>query len=144
MKRWTADETFLAIATVLSKRSTCLDKQVGCVLVNATNKILATGYNGAPVGYIHCIDTGYCSKEYFESDKKCLSAHAEQNALIQCVKPEEIHTAYLTLSPCLSCVKMLLNTGCQRIVFLKKHRHPEAKLFWRGEWVHYEKNLPMY
>lgn len=141
MKRWTVDRTYLSMAKILANRSTCIDKQVGCLLVSADNKILATGYNGAPAGFAHCIDYGYCSKDYFENRNKCMSAHAEQNALIQCIKTDEIYTAYCTLSPCSSCVKMLLNTTCQRIVFIEEHRHPEAKQLWRGEWICYAGNI---
>ena len=140
-KRWPADRVYLTMAKVLAKRSTCLDKQVGCILVSRDNKILATGYNGAPSGFTHCTDTGYCSKDFFGTAQRCLSAHAEQNAILQCAKPDEVHTAYCTLSPCVTCIKMLLNTTCQRIVFIHEHQYIEPKLLWRGEWVQYDLNL---
>ena len=140
-KRWHPDKVYLSVAKVLAKRSTCLDKQVGCILVSRDNKVLATGYNGAPSGFNHCTDAGYCSKDFFGTNQRCMSAHAEQNALLQCSKPDEIYTAYCTLSPCVVCIKMLLNTTCQRIVFAIEHGHIEPKLLWRGEWIKYDCNL---
>jgi len=134
-KRISVDQAYLAIAMVLAQRSTCLDKQVGCVISNANNIIIATGYNGAPRGVEHCIDTGICLAEKFNSKGKCPSAHAEQNALLQCPVPEHIWTIYTTLSPCVNCIKIINNTPCQRIVFAQEHKHPEAKGMWKGEWI---------
>lgn len=60
----------------------------------------------------------------------CLSVHAEQNAILQCLEPDRIHTAYVTLSPCKACCKLLMNTGCQRIVILEEHSDLWAKEQW--------------
>lgn len=60
----------------------------------------------------------------------CEAIHAEQNALLQCRDPREIHTCYCTASPCITCTKLLLNTGCERIVFLEEYPHHEAGLLW--------------
>ena len=135
------DETYLSLALTLARRSTCLDKQVGCVIVNAKSEIIATGYNGSPRGELHCIDLGYCIKEAFHNPSRCPSAHAEQNALTQCRVPEQIHTIYLTLSPCVSCIRIIMNTPCERIVFAKEHRHPEAKQMWKGGWHAFQHNV---
>jgi len=135
------DETYLSLALTLAQRSTCLDKKVGCVIVNAKSEIIATGYNGSPRGELHCIDLGYCIKEAFHNPSRCPSAHAEQNALTQCRVPEQIHTIYLTLSPCVSCIRIIMNTPCERIVFAKEHRHPEAKQMWKGEWYELNTNV---
>lgn len=67
----------------------------------------------------------------------CQAIHAEQNALLQCRDVYAIHTAYVTASPCITCCKLLLNTSCERIVFLTPYPHPEAKALWEGagrEW----------
>lgn len=74
----------------------------------------------------------------------CRAIHAEQNALLQCRDVRAIHTCYVTASPCLTCVKLLLNTGCRRIVFAEPYPHPEARELWRDlsttrEWVHLTK-----
>ena len=52
------DDYFLAMAELVSSRSTCPRAQVGAVIVNADNRVLVTGYNGAPSGYPHCTDVG--------------------------------------------------------------------------------------
>lgn len=67
----------------------------------------------------------------------CQAIHAEQNALLQCRDVREIHTCYCTASPCITCTKLLLNTGCLRIVFVEAYPHPAAGELWTGagrEW----------
>lgn len=128
MERMNKDEVYMFMATALSKRSTCLDKQVGCIIINSMNEIIASGYNGAPRGMPHCIDINFCRKD---NNGICYSAHAEQNALLQCKVPEQIDTVYTTLSPCINCIRILLNTPCNRIVFKHEHKHPEPRLLWK-------------
>jgi dCMP deaminase len=140
MLRMDKDEAYLKMAKALACRSTCLDKQVGCIITNYKNEIIATGYNGAPCGWTHCIDTGICLAKKFCSKDFCPSAHAEQNALLQCRVPEQIHTIYVTLSPCVNCIRIINNTPCERIVFIQEHTHTFAKSMWKGAWVHYEFN----
>jgi len=140
MNRISKDEYFLKIASVISLRSTCLDKKVGCIIVNSNSIPIGFGYNGAPRGHVHCIDLGYCIKEVRNNPALCPSAHAEQNALIQCRVPEQIHTVYCTLSPCVTCIRMIMNTPCKRIVFLQEHKHTEARDLWKGEWIKYGNN----
>lgn len=60
----------------------------------------------------------------------CQAIHAEQNAMLQCRDVYAIHTAYVTASPCITCCKLLLNTSCQRIVFLEEYPHAAAKELW--------------
>lgn len=60
----------------------------------------------------------------------CQAIHAEQNALLQCRDVYDIHTAYVTASPCVTCVKLLLNTGCQRIVYDEPYPHGSSELIW--------------
>ncbi len=69
---------------------------------------------------------------------KCQAIHAEQNALLQCPDIMKIHTCYTTSSPCNEqCIKLLLNTSCQRIVFLEEYSKSgkEAWLAAGREWV---------
>jgi dCMP deaminase len=126
---------YLRIAIALSGRSTCLDKRVGCVITNSKNEIIATGYNGAPRGQKDCLQLGYCIKEKTDNPALCPSAHAEQNAILQCRVPEQIHTIYTTLSPCVTCIRMIMNTPCQKIVFIEPHKHPEPQVMWKGQWL---------
>ena len=55
MKRINREEYFLKIAEATSKRSTCNRAMVGAIAVK-DNRIIATGYNGSPKGWIHCDD----------------------------------------------------------------------------------------
>ena len=138
MTRISIPKTYLMMAKVLSKRSTCLDKQVGCILTNVKNEIIATVYNGAPKGHQHCDSLGYCLKKVFDKPNECPSAHAEQNALLQCRVPDQIHTCYTTLSPCIVCVRMLKNTNCEKIIFINEHEHEEPYLLWGRQWKQHE------
>jgi len=68
----------------------------------------------------------------------CQAIHAEQNALLQCRDMYEIHTCYVTTSPCVTCTKLLLNTGCQKIIFIDEYPHAQAKELWESagrKWV---------
>ena len=112
------------IARLVARRSTCLRRQVGAVMVKEKN-ILATGYNGTPSGIAHCADTG-CLREQLkvpsgERHELCRGLHAEQNAIIQAARHGvniSGATLFCTNSPCIICTKMLINAGIQRVVYL--------------------------
>lgn len=141
--RPSVDEYFTDMAKLVSSRGTCCRRKVGCVLVNSKNHVLATGYNGKPRNMLHCIEdpcegVNYPSGQGLDS---CFAVHAEQNAMLQCKDVYEIETAYITASPCITCVKLLLNTSCKRIVFIEEYPHDEPKRLWESmgrEWCHYE------
>lgn len=121
-KRMSWDEYFMELCRLVAKRSTCLRRHVGAVLVKE-KRILATGYNGAPSGLAHCLDIGCLRDELKipsgERHELCRGLHAEQNALIQ----SSLHgisvkgaTLYVTNQPCIICAKMLINAGIKEIV----------------------------
>lgn len=62
--------------------------------------------------------------------ESCEATHAEANALLQCHNAYEIDTAYCTASPCIHCIKLLLNTSCKKIVYAEVYPHPEALARW--------------
>lgn len=135
---------FLNIAHEASLRATCCRRQVGCVLVDEHSQIISTGYNGVASGLVHCIDTP-CPGANLPSGtglNLCEAIHAEANALIQCNRPQDVHYCYSTASPCINCLRMLLNTSCKHIVFSEEYPHPESKQLWEGQgrkWTHYQK-----
>lgn len=139
--RPTSTEYFLRMAQLVATRSTCLRRHVGCVLVNQHKHVIATGYNGVAVGVTHCY-LHACPGATATSGTNldgCHAIHAEQNALLQCKNVHEIVTAYITASPCMTCVKLLLNTSCQEIVFLEEYPHSAARELWEAQgrrWVH--------
>ncbi len=132
LPRESADVYFAKIAQLVSTRGTCLRRKVGCVLVSKRKHVLATGYNGVPRGFRHCTDVpcgGHLAGSGGNLDA-CLATHAEQNALLQCRDVEEIDVCYTTASPCIHCIKLLLNTGCSRIVFIEEYPHTQSRDLW--------------
>ena len=117
------DDYFMDIASLLASRSTCLRRQVGCVVVK-DRRILSTGYNGAPSGVTHCGEKG-CRREMEgipsgERTELCRGVHAEQNAIIQGARHGVVlqgATAYITTQPCSICAKMLINAGIEEIIY---------------------------
>lgn len=127
----------MQMAYLVASRSTCARRSVGCVLVDHNDFVLATGFNGVPSGHPHCNDDrtaeGLCVGAGFESGHRlesCMAIHAEQNALLQCHDTQRISAAYVTTSPCVFCVRMLLNTSCDVIIFSEEYPMPEAKDMW--------------
>ena len=85
--------------------------------MDSENHVVATGYNGVPTHFPHCIDTP-CEGATAPSGQvleKCLAVHAEQNAFLQ-VRSNDTLTAYLTVTPCITCAKMIANSKVTRIV----------------------------
>ena len=140
------DEYYLDIALAVSKRSTCLKRHYGCVIVN-NDEIVATGYNGNPRGKENCCDRGYCTRINLPHNtgdySDCYSVHAEQNAMLsasrrdmigatlylageeyaidvnESASKEENVYKYIRLehpNPCPICSRMIANAGIKRIV----------------------------
>ena len=114
---------FMDIAVLVAKRSTCLRRAVGALIVK-DKRILATGYNGAPSGIRQCKEAG-CLRETMdiasgERHELCRGIHAEQNAIIQAAyHGVQIQGAdlYCTNLPCLICTKMIINAGIKKIYY---------------------------
>jgi len=124
---------FMDITKLVAKRSTCLRRAVGAVIVK-DKRVLTTGYNGAPSGIRHCLDVG-CLREQMkvasgERHELCRGIHAEQNAIIQAA----FHgvsirgaTLFCTNLPCSICAKMLINAGIVQIIYLDGYADPMSK-----------------
>lgn len=121
------------ITALVAKRSTCLRRSVGSVIVK-NKRILSTGYNGAPTDIRHCIETG-CLREKLdvasgERHELCRGIHAEQNAIIQAafhgvsIKDAEL---FCTNLPCSICAKMIINAGIKRIYFQSGYTDPMSE-----------------
>lgn len=123
-------EYYLDIARAVSKRSTCLRRQYGCVIVK-NDEIIATGYNGSPRGMDNCCDIGWCYREannvpHGKEYEKCVAVHAEQNAIISAARSDMIgSTLYLAgfegekeidAVPCAICWNLIKNSGIANIV----------------------------
>jgi dCMP deaminase len=116
------DEYFLEIARIVSKRSTCLRRKVGALIVK-DRRILATGYNGTPSGIRHCAEVGCLrAKLKIPSGQRhelCRGLHAEQNVLLQAALygiSLRDSSLYITNQPCIICAKMIINAGVREVV----------------------------
>ncbi|NLI58414.1 MAG: cytidine deaminase [Clostridium sp.] len=117
------DEYFMEIVELIKSRSTCLRRQVGA-LIAKDKRILATGYNGAPIGCSHCEEVGCLREKYKipsgQRHELCRAIHAEQNAIVQAAYSGvsvKGATMYVTNQPCVLCAKMIINAGIEKIVF---------------------------
>ena len=123
MSRPSWPEYFMSITKMVSKRSTCLRRQVGAVLVK-DKRILASGYNGAPAGLRHCEEVGCLRQDTLvpsgERHELCRGLHAEQNVIIQAAYhgvPIVGSDLYCTNKPCGICSKMIINAGIEKIFY---------------------------
>jgi dCMP deaminase len=121
------DDYFMDITFQVAKRSTCDRARVGAVIVK-DKRILTTGYNGSPSGLPHCDEIGHLMV-----DGHCVrTLHAEQNAIIQAA----LHgvsvaggTIYVTHQPCITCAKMIINAGLQRVIYAGHYPDQNAVRF---------------
>ncbi len=119
----------MTITRQVAERSTCPRAKVGAVIVRDRN-ILATGYNGAPAGLPHCTDVGCLIYESRapggELESNCYrSIHAEINAITQAAKNGAAIAGadiYVTHSPCIQCLKVLVNTGVRRVFYERPYK----------------------
>ena len=132
MERITKRDYYLSIAAEVAKRSTCLRRQYGAVIVK-NDEIIATGYNGAPRGDENCCDVGSCWRDrnnipHGEQYEKCVAVHAEANAIISASRNEMLgSTLYLfgyegfdkpieNPEPCIMCNRLIKNAGIERVI----------------------------
>ncbi|MAF20784.1 MAG: cytidine deaminase [Parcubacteria group bacterium] len=145
MSRPSWEEIFMEIAVVMSKRSTCLRRQVGADLV-LDKKILGTGYNGAPSGFEHCLNIG-CEREKLgipsgERLEVCRGIHAENNAIRQALHARDSLIGaelFCTNFPCSECAKLIADEGIKRVVYLESYSSELAEKILREGHVKFEK-----
>jgi dCMP deaminase len=117
------DTYFMNIAQNVSLRSNCLKRKVAAIIVK-DKRIISTGYNGTPRGVKNCSDGGCPRCASFAPSgtglHDCLCSHAEENAIVQAAYHGvsiKDSTLYCTFSPCLTCTKMILNSGINEVVY---------------------------
>jgi dCMP deaminase len=118
---------FMILAKIAASRSVCNSRPVGCVLVKE-NQVVSTGYNGPPPQSKHCTEIGgkgYCHRRALnvtvaQKQDACRASHAEINAVAMAAK-QGISiagtTLYITLNPCLICLKALRVAGVRNIIY---------------------------
>ncbi len=125
---------YLDIAETVLKRSTCLRKKYGAIIVK-NDVIVSTGYNGAPRGRANCCTLGYCMRDELniprgERYELCRSVHAEANAIINASREQMLgSTMYIVgmdsktgeilndINSCMMCKRMIINAGIEKVVF---------------------------
>ncbi|MCX6755300.1 MAG: cytidine/deoxycytidylate deaminase family protein [Candidatus Nomurabacteria bacterium] len=145
-KRPSWDEYFLEIMDTVAKRASCDRGRSGCVIVK-DNRILATGYVGAPAGVKSCDDAGHEMHTVIHADgtqtQHCIrTAHNEQNAIVHAARTGVAllgGTMYCYMTPCYACAKMIINSGIVRVVAKKDyHAGERSKEIFKEAGVKYE------
>jgi dCMP deaminase len=136
----TWDEYFMEIAKSVGAKSHCLSRHIGAIAVRGGKHIIATGFNGPPSGYPHCVPvcnsftsqcprraTGYGSGEGLDI---CPAAHAERNVISEAARIGvclQDCVIYLNFSiPCRECAKSIVNAGIREVVVDSLEVYPEA------------------
>lgn len=128
------DEYFMRMAKVAALRSNCIKRKVAAVIVR-DKRVVSTGYNGTPRGTRNCFEGG-CPRcnQWVDSGTQldeCLCSHGEENAITQAayhgvsVKDGVLYT---TFSPCLTCSKMIINSGIREVVYNLKYPLSDTSL----------------
>jgi len=129
------DHYYLNIAREVAKRSTCLRRLYGAVIVK-NDQIISTGYAGAARGAVNCTDLGVCPRQQAgiprgERYELCRSVHAEMNAIIHAARTDMLDsTLYLVgvdandgtivagAKPCRICTRLIINAGIKTVKVL--------------------------
>jgi dCMP deaminase len=117
---------FLDVAEKLSEMSYCISHKVGCILVK-DGRIISTGYNGTPAGFVNCNDVNQIlnvenevGRELHHKFSETFEIHAEINAIL-CAAKNGIcidgSILYSSLQPCNNCLKMICNSGIKTVIF---------------------------
>ena len=133
MNRPSKTEYYIEIAKSVARRSTCMRRQFGAVIVK-NDQIISTGYNGSPRKTTNCLDLGYCTRKKLDipagqNYELCRAVHAEMNAVIHASRLDmvgadlylagrEVDTGEPVQNPqpCLLCRRVIINAGIARII----------------------------
>lgn len=117
------DKTYLKIAECVSELSYGKRAKVGCIIVSKNGQVISHGWNGMPKGF-----DNNCEYEDAEGNlhTKPEVLHAESNAILKCCKfgnaSTDGSTIYVTLSPCVNCAKLIIQSGIKRVCYKEKYR----------------------
>jgi dCMP deaminase len=149
------DEYFMEICRTVAKRATCDRGRSGCVITK-DNRLLVTGYVGAPSGLPHCDQAGHKMKQVVHEDGSVTShcmrtVHAEQNAICQAAKNGISiagGTLYCKMTPCRTCAMLIINCGIKRVVCEKRYHDADDSLEMLGaagvDIIHMSEELQRY
>ena len=147
---------YLDIAETVSKRSTCLRKHYGAIIVK-NDVIISTGYNGAPRGRKNCSDINYCMRDALniprgERYEMCRSVHAEANAIIAADRDKMLgSTLYMACRDpktdsivsgtcsCMMCKRLVLNAGIKEVIV--RENETEFTVYTVSDWIENDDSL---
>ena len=111
-------DTWMHVAQEVAKRSKCSRMGIGAVIVDPTNRIVATGYNGPPANMPDIVGecVRWCPRAKKDQPEEhyhdCFSIHAEANALLFCDRRDrEGGAIYVSGGICIDCAKLIGNSG---------------------------------
>ena len=132
-ERPSKDEYYLGIAKAVCKRSPCIRRQYGAIIVK-DDAIVSTGYNGPPRGVVNCNEAG-CLKEekdlpHYGKYDYCTAVHAEENSVTNAARHgarvlggtlylygQEYETKETVKGkPCDRCKRTLINAGIEKVI----------------------------
>jgi dCMP deaminase len=131
------DTYYLGIAQAVAARADCTRRTIGAIIVKG-DRIVSTGYNGAPAGKPGCLTASACPRgrmstadvspgsSYDTGSGACIALHAEQNAILRAGLDCRGATLYLTDEPCDGCSRLIEGSGIVRIVY------PDATKLWKA------------
>jgi len=114
------NDTFMSVAELIAQHSRAEREKVGAILVK-DKRIISIGFNGTPAGFPNeCEVDGVTLPEVL---------HAESNAISKCAKSAESSDGailYVTLSPCLECAKLIIQSGIKEVYYRREYRKKEG------------------
>ena len=132
LSRISFEELFVETTKLVAKRSSCVKAQQAALLIK-DNRIISFGYNGPPAGTLNCLEEGgeeVCGKD---SNGSCfLGIHAEANAIGYASRngiATEGCIIYCTMTPCISCAKLIVAAGIKKFYYIDEYRLPDGKIF---------------
>jgi len=122
------DKSYLKMAQIWSDLSKAKRKKVGC-LITKDGAIISDGYNGTPSGF-----DNVCEVNLDDHDKTALMTkpevlHAESNAITKLAKSTQSSkgaTMYITISPCVDCAKLIIQSEISRVVYGEVYRNKDG------------------
>ena len=132
LSRISFEDLFVETTKLVAKRSSCVKAQQAALLIK-DNRVISFGYNGPPAGTLNCLEDGgedVCGKD---SNGSCfLGVHAEQNAIGYAARNginTEGCTIYCTMTPCISCAKLVVAAGIKEFYYLTEYRLDDGLRF---------------
>lgn len=148
------DHVYLRMANIWSSLSKAKRKKVGCLIVK-DGAIISDGYNGTPCGFDNNCEVievptanghwnieALLQEDSFDINKTVTKPeviHAETNAITKLAKSTQSSdgaTMYITISPCVECAKLIIQSGIDRVVYKEVYRDLKGVELLEKAFVH--------